>query len=376
MSVPVVAAKTCPCCRKLFEGKTQFCDRRCAASVSCAAQQMPLWEPEAIDWLHTQAGTDRPDMLTQRFNWNAARLGWTKRSVNAIKVKLNRLGLSAQATEDGWNCTGLALLLGISRDRVHDWCERGLIVQTCRKKRKSQKRITAKSFRRFIQQHPDWAIGIDPHRLLIVLGDSDSVRREIAVILRLALENPLRRGVAVKIAAEDGRVFDSLRAASRATFITRSHIKRSCETGKAVCGIQFRYIPAQSTYVHLLDEFEVSKQQKAIELRLAGYSCAEIAKQMGYAARTTVERWLSGHIAAYKVWTVENVQTLERLKLRSKEVDDWLKRSGCTRNDFAEISSTYHSAQRSAPDRHRRVIKNWRVIDIQEVCERIHADAT
>jgi hypothetical protein len=105
----------------------------------------PNWSTEEIDYLVEIANTDAFYALVKTFQRKAQKEGWYPRGENAIKIKLKRLKISLKPIDGGWNCTGLAQVLGIDRDRVHDWIERGLLKST-RKAKARHHRIVKKGF--------------------------------------------------------------------------------------------------------------------------------------------------------------------------------------------------------------------------------------
>jgi hypothetical protein len=177
------------------------------------------WTAEEIEFLQEHVGEDEIDEV---INWFRSR--WPDRVHDAILTKVKRLGLSRVAIDGGWNCTGLAQILGCDRDRVHDWIGRGLL-KTKRRKGKRHHRILERNFVTFATRHPEWLKDISIDRLSFLLPKP--------VLRQIEAQPDRTRGVRFKIRSDrTGNVYDSLRQAEKQEFLSRGQITRVVKTGR------------------------------------------------------------------------------------------------------------------------------------------------
>jgi hypothetical protein len=186
------------------------------------------WSIAEIEYLQENVGSDEVSEVIRQF-----RKQWPDRVPDAILTKIKRLGLSRIPIDGGWNCTGLAAMLGIDRDRVHDWVERGLL-KTKRRNGKRHHRILERDFVDFAKAYPEWLLDIADDRLLLLLSES---------IVDAISDLPDRtRGVYFKVrSTRTGRVYPSLRQAEKHEFLSRATIAAATKAGRTTrdgCGFQ------------------------------------------------------------------------------------------------------------------------------------------
>lgn len=175
-----------------------------------------LWSQTEIDFLHDLSGTDERNALIRKFQRKARKEGWPDRTSTAIAVKMKKLKISYVAELDGLSCTGLGKILGIERDRVHDWVERGLL-RSRRLRGRRHHRIMSDDFVEFAKRNPEWLTDI-PREGLAYFLDEETVQL-------IQSQKPRTRGVAFQIRhAVTGKVYRSLHQAEREEYLSRAAI--------------------------------------------------------------------------------------------------------------------------------------------------------
>jgi hypothetical protein len=183
-----------------------------------------IWTDPELNYLQEIARTDEIDQLCKLYNKTAKQEGWAQRSHTAIKVKLKRLGLSYRPIDGGWTCSTLAEILGIGRDRAHDWIARGLL-ESSRRPSKRHHRILEGNFIDFAKNYPNWLTRIPEENLSILLD-----KKTVDKILALPL---VTKGVAIPVlSSRTHRKYRSIRHAERHEFFHRSTIHDCAILGK------------------------------------------------------------------------------------------------------------------------------------------------
>jgi hypothetical protein len=180
------------------------------------------WSLAEVNYLQEISSTDQIDHICRRYNRFAIANGWQKRSLTAITGRLKRLGLSVRPMHNGWSCPALAEILGVRRDRVHDWIEKGFL-KSSRSKNKRNHRILERDFIAFAKQFPEWLTRIDKSALLILL--------EPAIAYSILSQRPAP-GVPIPIySAKTGRRYRSINTASKQENLSRSTIAACALSG-------------------------------------------------------------------------------------------------------------------------------------------------
>jgi hypothetical protein len=177
------------------------------------------WTDDEVEFLQEHVGSDEVQSVIKAF-----RKQYPDREPNAILTKIKRLGLSRVPVDGGWNCTGLAEILGCNRDRVHDWIARGLL-KSRRKDGQPRHRILERDFVKFATHYPEWLKDIPIDRLAFLLPEPLTDKIESL---------PDRtRGVRFKVRSDrTGRVYESLRSAEKSEFLSRTDISEIVKTGR------------------------------------------------------------------------------------------------------------------------------------------------
>jgi hypothetical protein len=181
------------------------------------------WQKAEVNALLELVGTDEATEVIRAFRNLATKEGWPARQPGAILTKIKRLKFSRVAQHGGWNCTGLAEILGCDRDRVHDWVARKLL-KTSRRQGRRHHRILEKDFIDFAQNHPEWLRDIDLDRLGFLLPEP---------LVEAIADLPDRtRGVRFQVrSTQTGKVYSSLRQASRQEYFSKSRIAKIIKHG-------------------------------------------------------------------------------------------------------------------------------------------------
>ena len=228
--------RACERCQKPFTSKRprRFCDRRCAAIVATAKRGTPAWSEDEKHFLETLAGNFPSNELVKRFQNKSKREGWPTRTDGAVKTEIKRLGLSLWCVWDNVNPSELARTLGVSRDRVELWCEKGLLPY--RYVAGGKRAIELRGFTKFCRQHPGRLAGIDPERIEWLTRDS-GVGEAIAKLPppTLGYPQPVKR-------LDTGEEFPSVKAAARASCIHPSSLREAIARGGTSAGTKWQYV--------------------------------------------------------------------------------------------------------------------------------------
>lgn len=226
----------CPKCNKqfTFARPRVFCDRKCAASVSAEVRGTPIWEPEAVLYLESLAGSYPLPYVVKKFNSKAKREGWHQRTQTAIEVKFKRIGCSCKTFLDNFSAIELARTLQIKRDRVERWIELGLLPY--KKVSRNLGAIKVCDFRQFARTHWQELASTNLEALEWLGVDPKTMERVAAL-------PPLTVGLPVPVKRLDtGETFRSVKEASRRCYIDRTGIMLSIKQKRPVSGVQWEAI--------------------------------------------------------------------------------------------------------------------------------------
>jgi hypothetical protein len=159
-------------------------------------------------------------MITSRYNYEATRQGYPKRTWAAIKHKCDHLKLSRVCIGEWIKATALGKTLGVSASTVARWIHGGKLEARQFKVGKKGSAFYVKRvwLRKFARENPKLFGGLDRCTLYSLL-DSEVLANEIAE----ASIPPNTIQVPV-LCVETGKRFESLRHASEAVFISRWRI--------------------------------------------------------------------------------------------------------------------------------------------------------
>jgi hypothetical protein len=190
------------------------------------------WPQEAELWLEKKAGTMPLPNLTAAYNRVATKQGWTKRSQNAIKIKLNRLNLSRKCTEDNITRNELARVLRVSSDKVRVWTSNGL---PYRKIARNQTAIKISDVRAFLLSNPSRAFGVSFDGLAWLIGEKDAETICDADHSRRGHRRPV-------INLDTGKVYPGIKAAARENYLSHGCISQAIKRGGLSGGYRWAYV--------------------------------------------------------------------------------------------------------------------------------------
>lgn len=225
---------TCAYCDRAFttERRRQCCDRRCAAKLARVTRGQAPWETDAELWLELNAGTLPLPSLLKAFHRTQRRRGWNPRSDEAVRLKLNRSNLSRKCTEDNLSRYELARVLGIHSDRVRRWNRQGL---PYRKVARNQCAIKVRDLKQWLLQNPHEGRDMDPLGLETLIGPS-------AAAVVLSAEHDVRGCRRAVVCIDTGEVFDGLKAAGRAKYVSHKSISGAIARGGRSAGYRWAWL--------------------------------------------------------------------------------------------------------------------------------------
>ena len=226
--------RNCEYCQKRFEAKRhrRCCDRSCSAKLSMEARGKVPWQPEELELIHELAGYQSKEAIARRVQKLDKQKGWPCRTVDAVTVRLFRMGYSKRPIFDNIPRDNLAKLLGVSRDRARSWTrnfrlpsKKGALLVT----------IRLSDFRRWAYANPSCVAGIESDRLNWIMDDEEFCEKaEASPQPRIGRSVPIVR-------LSDGKTFTSLRAAARETFISKAALSAALKTGGTSAGSRWAY---------------------------------------------------------------------------------------------------------------------------------------
>ena len=191
-----------------------------------------LWTQAEEDLLREMVGTYPFPVLAQQYRRQCRSQGFTERTDKAIESKISRLGLSVQSVETNIKGSCLAEALGIPSERVYRWVrECGLAA------RKFGRRcliVRKKDVKQFVLKYPERFSDIDRDRLFWLL---DSWR----LVAQVKSTTELTPGKRRPLQRSDGKIFDSIASASRASFISPSCLRIAIERSQSAAGHKWQY---------------------------------------------------------------------------------------------------------------------------------------
>ena len=227
-----------PYCNQPFTSKRkkECCCRSCSSRLGVIRTNRGHWSPDEEMTLEILAGTLPFPDLCKRMRMLARKRGWPIRSNTAVRVRIDRLGLSQRCKEDNFSRTELSRLLGVHPCLVRKWINSyGL---GYRKIARSQIAISIDHLKAFFQAHPQHFADIPLDKAAALLGDDFTQ----AIYQRSLSVKPRRRRCRPVLCVDTGEVFPSVRAAGRAKFITYSAILDSMRRGGRSGGYQWQYV--------------------------------------------------------------------------------------------------------------------------------------
>lgn len=179
--------------------------------------------------------------VVRAYNVVARQKNWTPRSLNSIRHKLTRLGISSNVLCGYYTLSKVASLLNVSRYTVQGWTQlKKNPLATYRKQGfKTFKYVTPLMFKKFAQMQKVKLGGLDRVGLLILTEDPDLVDEILhAYPRRIDCRFPRKRVRCI----ETGKIYSSMTAAARDVHVVRQGISRAIEQGHRAAGYHFEVI--------------------------------------------------------------------------------------------------------------------------------------
>ena len=226
-----------PLCGRDFTSKRrrQCCGRSCAAKLGGLNNGRGPWTPDEEMALEMLSGTIPFTELCKRMRTLARRRGWPVRTNRAIRVRMDRRGISQRCEEDNLTAAELARQLGINVKRVHIWIRLGL---PSRKISRSISAIRLSDLKAFLLAHPEQIDGIAVCELGMVLGHEVASRiqeRSLSAKPRRKRTRPVR-------CLDTGETFPSVREAGRVHYLSYSTIQDAIRRDGRAGGYKWNYL--------------------------------------------------------------------------------------------------------------------------------------
>lgn len=202
-----------------------------------SAVRITNWSPEEDRVLETWSDLKPLVKIAELVNnYNKAH-GRRIRSKEAVRERMNKLGLVVSPTVDNITCKALAEMLGVQYKTVVRWIKSyGL---PARKVSRFRTAITRENFRGWAKEHERLLKGTDMESLAWLMEDDDFIER-----VKAGYRNRCGRSVAL-VRVDTGQKYRTIAAAGKASHIVTSaftyHIQKGRERFEC-CGIQWQVL--------------------------------------------------------------------------------------------------------------------------------------
>lgn len=195
--------------------------------------KVPRWsqaEREALVQLAIDVPADR---LPAAYNQWAAAEGFPKRSLAAIRGRLNRSRVSDKASGDWVSAGYICRVLGVGKDTTQRWTNRYGI--PCHQDGRRRRYFLRSDLRKVASKRPAIFGGIPADRLFLLLEDRELADHIAAHFTRRGRDpRPVR-------AVETGWWYESIRAAAARAHVARQAIQYAIRTGGTAAGYHWTY---------------------------------------------------------------------------------------------------------------------------------------
>lgn len=194
------------------------------------------WSKHEIDYLCNKAGDVPFNILCMSYNAWADKHNYKRRTPPGIQYILRKEGVSRTAFGDWIRVSDVAKLTGISTSTIRRWGKgkSGLKMQKITKKRHSWNYIKRENLVNFIRENPSRFAGLKSADLLLLLEDE-----KLVDYIRGNCKSVRGRKSRVRC-LETGRVYESIAAAGRSTFLSPRRIQDSLRRGVAAGGLHWQ----------------------------------------------------------------------------------------------------------------------------------------
>jgi hypothetical protein len=191
-----------------------------------------VWTNEELYILQSCIGEVPWPMIAGKYNYEAIRQGYSKRTKAAIEHKRNHLKLSRTCIGEWIKATTIGKMLKVSISTVNRWIH-------CKKLKARQFKLGKKGsifyvkrlwLRQFARQNLKLFGGLDFNELYSLL-DSEPLANEIA-----GMHMPANAIQTPVLCIETGRQFESISKAAASVFISRRRISHAIKNSKKTAG--------------------------------------------------------------------------------------------------------------------------------------------
>jgi hypothetical protein len=186
--------------------------------------QQKSWHPEEIDLLEELIEYYPIPLIAKKINkWHKKNNSRTKRSCNAVKVKLNRMGYSATPKEDNMSATDWSRQLKLSHYRVNDWVKRGGL--SYQKIAHNKLAISIEQMTNFAREKPHLFTEVPEDILVYYFGGEVTAK-----VIDYKRKHPHPIGISRPVYRIDtGKQYKSLHEAEEETGISRQSLTREAK---------------------------------------------------------------------------------------------------------------------------------------------------
>jgi hypothetical protein len=174
------------------------------------------------------------EVIAKRIQALDRKKGWPIRTDLAVEVKAKRLYPSVRPVFNNFPLNEIANILGISRERTRLWTRTHGLPYV--RRHTSCLSIKAKDFQEWAYKHPEKLAGIEAERLNYLMDDWDFCEEvEQMVYAGEGIARPVKN-------LTTGQVFKSVRAAAKASYVTKACIPGAIKRGGKAAGHRWAYV--------------------------------------------------------------------------------------------------------------------------------------
>lgn len=175
------------------------------------------WSEAETNKLQELAGDYTIHDVVKRYNAWAVIEGYPRRTQSSIRQRAYRTQTSLKPRFETMTMRGLSQTIGISVQTVYGWYRKGWI-KGSQKGEFREIYVTVEDFKAFAQKYPKYIRNVDPLTLKSMLGEQ--ITEEV-----LSVDPHVKQWQVLD--RQTGEIYPTIRAAAKATYYSRSGIKRN-----------------------------------------------------------------------------------------------------------------------------------------------------
>jgi hypothetical protein len=234
--------RTCAICKKKFElvpdSRNRLRERKTCSKTCSNKIYRSKWSDEEINVLLELAQTLPSESLFRTYNIIASSRNFKKRTSNALRMRLQRLGISLTPCVEWYPISQIAEMLGLCYKTVSNWEKYGLKVSRMSNCRRSPRFVHQSELKKFIKSKPRFFGGCNRFGIYSFLEDIDAVDNLLKKYP--TRHHPTRRYPVEKI--DTGEIFESITAAAKAVGASPKLLCRAISEGIRCRGTYWRII--------------------------------------------------------------------------------------------------------------------------------------